>query len=127
MAEWAKEAVCLLLSVEMDMRAGEEQPRFAVRSAKPLDGLVTTARLKMQMDVARPEAMHELASLLAPLQGGKSELVVKVTIGSGDDRYIILGRGFQLDTIIANKVKDIEGIGNVRLGPLATPHLSIVH
>jgi DNA polymerase III subunit alpha len=127
LAEWAKEAACLLLNVEMDMRAGEEQPRFAVRSAKPLDGLVTSTRLKMQMDVARPEAMHELALLLAPLMGGKSELVVKTPADNGNWAHIVLGRRFQLDANFAEKVKAIEGIGNVRLAPLGSPQLSVVH
>jgi DNA polymerase III subunit alpha len=127
MAEWAKEAACLLLSVEMDMRAGEEQPRFAVRSAKPLDGLVGSTRLKLQMDVARAEAMHELALLLAPLHGGKSELVVKAPADNGGWAHIVLGRRFQLDAEFADKVKAIEGIGNVRLAPLGPPQLSVVH
>jgi DNA polymerase III subunit alpha len=127
LAEYAKEAACLLLSVEMDMRAGEETPRFAVRSAKPLDGLVSNTRLKLQMDVARIEAMQELALMLEPFRGGKSELVINVSVNNGHERQIILGKSFQLDSVIAEKVKEIDGIGNVRLGPLATPHLSVVH
>jgi DNA polymerase-3 subunit alpha len=127
LAEWAKDAACLLLNVEMDMRAGEEQPRFAVRSAKPLDGLVGSTRLKLQMDVARTEAIAELAALLEPFHGGKSELVINVPVDQGYQRQIVLGTSFQLDSMLAEKVKEIEGIANVRLGPLATPHLSVVH
>ena len=126
LAEWAKEAACLLLTVEMDMRAGEETPRFAIRSAKPLSGLVSASRLKLQMDVAKPEALHELARLLAPLQGGKSELVVRTPADGGRNAHIVLGRRFQLDAEIADKLKTIDGIANVELAPLGTPHLSMV-
>jgi DNA polymerase III subunit alpha len=126
LAEWAKEAACLLLTVEMDMRAGEETPRFAIRSAKPLSGLVSASRLKLQMDVAKPEALHELAHLLGPLQGGKSELVVRTPADGGRNAHIILGRRFQLSAEIADKLKTIDGIANVVLAPLGTPHLSMV-
>ncbi len=127
LADWAKESACLLLNVEMDMRAGEETPRFAIRSAKPLDGLVGVSRLKLQMDVATPEALGHLAALLAPLQGGKSELVVKTPAQGGRFVHIVLGRRFQLDTEIASKVGAIDGINNVQLAPLTSVHLSIVH
>ena len=127
LADWAKESACLLLNVEMDMRAGEETPRFAIRSAKPLDGLVGVSRLKLQMDVATPEALGHLAALLAPLQGGKSELVVKTPAQGGRFVHIVLGRRFQLDTEIASKVGAIDGINNVQLAPLTSLHLSIVH
>ncbi len=127
LAEWAKESACLLLNVEMDMRPGEETPRFAIRSARPLDGLVGASRLKMQMDVAKPEAMNQLALLLAQLRGGKSELVVKTPAGGGRFAHIVLGRRFQLDAETASKVRAIDGIDNVQLAPLTSVHLSIVH
>jgi DNA polymerase III subunit alpha len=127
LAEWAKESACLLLNVEMDMRAGEETPRFAIRSAKPLDGLVGASRLKMQIDVLKPEALSQLAILLSTLQGGKSELVVKTAAHDGRFAHIVLGRKFLLDAEVASKVRAIDGIDNVQLAPLTSVHLSIVH
>ncbi len=127
LAEWAKELACLLLSVEMDMRPGEELPRFAIRSAKPLDGLYSAARLKMQMEVAKPEALSLLADLLAPLHGGKSELVVKTPISNGKFAHIVLGRRFKLDAEIADKMRAIDGVQNVELAPLGFVPLSVVH
>ncbi len=126
LAEWAKESACLLLTVEMDMRAGEETPRFAIRSAKPLSGLVSASRLKLHMDVAKPEALYELAHLLAPTQGGKSEIVVRTPADGGRNAHIIIGRRFQLDAEIADKLRAIDGVTNVELAPLGTPHLSMV-
>jgi DNA polymerase-3 subunit alpha len=127
LAEWAKESACLLLSVEMDMRPGEELPRFAIRSAKPLDGLYSATRLKMQMEVAKPEALSLLAELLAPLHGGKSELVVKTPISNGKFAHIVLGRRFKLDAEIADKMRAIDGVQNVELAPLGFVPLSVVH
>jgi DNA polymerase III subunit alpha len=127
LAEWAKEAACLLLNVEMDMRAGEETPRFAVRSAKPLNGLVSVSRLKLQMDVAKPEALLTLAHLLGPLQGGRSELVVRTPASDGRNAHIVLGRRFQFDAEIADKVREIDGIANVELAPLGAPNLSMAY
>jgi DNA polymerase III subunit alpha len=126
LAEWAKETACLLLNVEMDMRPGEELPRFAIRSAKPLNGLVSNTRLKLEMDVARPDAFHKLAVLMAPLQGGKSELVVRTPADNGQCAHIVLGTKYLLDADLKGQIEAIEGIANVQLAPLSMSHLSLV-
>lgn len=122
----AKSAECLLLSVEMDMKPGEETPRFSIRSAKPLSGLVSASRLKMEMDVEKVEALHALCHIMGPLQGGKSELVIRAPASDGRTAHIVLGRKFQLDAEIKIQIEAIDGIANVRLAPLSSPHLSLV-
>jgi DNA polymerase III subunit alpha len=126
LTEWAKEAECLLLGVEMDMRAGDEVPSFTVKSAKLLSSLVSVTRLKMQLDVTSETGLRELAQLVEPLHGGKSELVIKTRLNDGRWAHIVLGRRFQLDASLLDKVKAIDGIGNVELAPLA-PVLALVH
>ena len=126
LTEWAKEAECLLLGVEMDMRAGDEVPSFTVKSAKLLSSLVSATRLKLQLDVTSETGMRELAQLVEPLHGGKSELVIKTRTGDGRWAHIVLGRRFQLDAELLDKVKAIDGVGNVELAPLA-PVLALVH
>lgn len=126
LAESAKETECLLLSMEMDMKAGEETPRFSIKSARPLSGLTSATRLKMEMDVDRPEALHELSRLLAPLQGGKSELIVRTPADEGRMVHVMLGRKYQLDSEIKAQVEAINGIANVKLAPLSVTHLSLV-
>jgi DNA polymerase III subunit alpha len=126
LAEFAKEMACVLLNVEMDMKAGEDTPRFSIRSAKRLDGLLAATRLKMEMDVLKPEALHVLAHLLGPLQGGKSELVIKTPSINGRWTHIKLGKHFQFDSEVAEKVKAIDGISNLRLAPASKPNFSIV-
>ena len=126
LTEWAKEAECLLLGVEMDMRAGDEVPSFTVKSAKLLSSLVSVTRLKMQLDVTSETGLRALAQLVEPLHGGKSELVIKTRVDDGRWAHIVLGRRFQLDASLLDKVKAIDGIGNVELAPLA-PVLALVH
>jgi DNA polymerase-3 subunit alpha len=126
LAEWAKTAECLLLGVEMDMRPGDEVPSFTVKSAKPLSSLVSATRLKMLLDVTDERAIGELAQLVEPLHGGKSELVIKTRTADGRAAHIVLGRRYQLDASLVEQVKAIDGVANVELAPLA-PVLALVH
>ena len=126
LSEWAKDAACLLILCEMDMRAGDEVPSFTVKSAKPLSSLTSVARLKMQLDVTHETALSQLAQLVEQLHGGKSELVVKTRTADGRWAHIVLGRRYQLDASLLDKLKAIDGIGNVELAPLG-PALALVH
>lgn len=126
LSEWAKEAACLLLHCEMDQRPGDEVPSFTVKSAKLLSSLTSVSRLKMQLDVTSEQAFAELAEIVAPLQGGKSELVIKTRTADGRWTHIVLGRRYQLDASLLDKFKAIDGIANVELAPLG-PVLALVH
>lgn len=112
LADWAKDATCLLLKIEMDMRAGDEQPGFTVKSAKPLAGLVGNIRLKMMIDVEHRDAMVALANLISPLQGGKSELVIKTRALGDKYAHIESKLRYSLDTEILNQVRQIDGISH---------------
>jgi DNA polymerase III subunit alpha len=124
--ELAKESACLLLNVEMDMRAGDETPRLAVRSAKPLSAMVAVARLKMQLDVTKPEAFPALAAMVGPLKGGKCELVVNTRSANNKPVQIVLGRQFLLDAEIVDQLQLVDGISNVILAPLGAPRMQLV-
>jgi DNA polymerase III subunit alpha len=126
LADWAKESACLLLTVEMDMRAGDETPRLAVRTAKPLSALVAVARLKMQLDIEKPEAFAALRAMVEPLSGGKSELVVNTRTANNKMVQIMLGRKFQLDASLVDRLQAVDGIANVALAPLGPPKLALV-
>ncbi|WP_295442884.1 DNA polymerase III subunit alpha [Sphingorhabdus sp. EL138] len=126
LAEWTKEAECLLLNCEMDMRPGDEAPSFTVKSVKPLSGLTSVSRLKMQLDVTHEAAMAQLAQLVTPLDGGRSELVVKTRAADGRWVHIVLGRRFQFEASLLAQVRNIDGIENAELAPLG-PVLALVH
>ena len=125
LAEWAKDAECLLLDCEMDMRPGDETPSFTVKSAKALSGLTSVSRLKMQLDVTHEAAMAQLAKIVAPLGGGRSELVIKTRSADGRWVHIVLGRRFQIDASLLAQLRIIDGIENVELAPLG-PVLALV-
>jgi DNA polymerase-3 subunit alpha len=126
LAEWAKDAECLLLHCEMDMRAGDEVPSFTVKSAKALSGLTSVSRLKMQLDVSQETAIARLAEMVEPLQGGRSELIIKTRSSDGRWVQIVLGRKYCIDASLLDQVKAIEGIDNVELSPIG-PSLALVH
>jgi DNA polymerase-3 subunit alpha len=125
LTEWSKQAECVLLNCEMDMRPGDEVPSFTVKSAKPLSSLTSITRLKMQLDINSEAALRELAHLVEPLHGGKSELIVKTRTDDGRWAHIVLGRRYQLDSSLLEQVKSIDGVGNVELAPLGN-HLALV-
>ena len=126
LAEWAKEAECLLLHCEMDMRPGDEAPSFTVKSAKPLSSLTSISRLKMQLNVTHEAALARLAAMVEPLNGGKSELVIKTRAADGRWVQIVLGRRYRIDASLLDQVRAIEGVENVELAPLG-PVLALVH
>jgi DNA polymerase-3 subunit alpha len=126
LAEWAKDAECLLLHCEMDMRPGDETPNFSVKSVKPLSSLTSLSRLKMQFDVTTEAALLQLAQMVAPLDGGRSELVIKTRAADGRWVQIVLGRRYQIDASLLDQIRAIDGIENVELAPLG-PVLALVH
>lgn len=125
LAEWVKSAECLLLNVEMDLPSGEEIPRIAIRSAKPLAGLVSNTQFKMLLDIKSVDAFLRLQGLILPLGGGRGEVVARTRTANGKTADIVLGRKFRLDVELVEKVKDIQGVENVELAPVK-PHLMSV-
>ena len=117
LAELAKEGGCALLNVELDQRSDDESPRVAVRRAQALNGLEKTTRTRMELDVLDLDGLHELANLVAPLTGGKSELVVKMPGLDGQVVKVHLGQTFQLDAEVAEMLGKVAGLSNIDLGP----------
>jgi len=126
LAEFASSGKCALLNVELDMRDGDDTPRVAVRRARALDSLEKITRTRMCVDVADVDAMQRLAVILAPLSGGRSELVVKAPSREGQFAHIRLGREFRLDAEVAERLDGLDGISNVRLEPLSGTKLGLV-
>ena len=117
LAQAAKDGRCALLNVELDQRSGDESPRVAIRRMQALDGLEKTTRTRMELDVQDIDGMRELANLLAPLSGGKSELIAAMPSLEGQNALVSLGRSFQLDAETVEMLSNVPGISNVRLGP----------
>ncbi len=115
MLQWARDGTCLLLQVELDAPSADEPPRITVRGAKPLDEVKSAASMLLKLDVLRPEALQALAGLLVGGADGRGEVVARLRIGSDQDPIVRLGRDFQLDGDLAERLASVEGLANVML------------
>ena len=121
----ARSGACLLLSVEVDKRPGEETPRITVRAAKPLDGLSSNARLRMEIELADGTGLTELAAALNDAKGGRGEVYLVVPAGSAHAR-LRLGRDYRLDGELVEAIERMAGVVMVKLEPLDPPRLALV-
>ena len=115
MLQWAKDGTCLLLTVELDSPSPDEPPRVTVRSARPLDEVKSAASMLLKLDVSRAEAFAELAAQLVGGADGRGEVVARLHTASGVDQLIRLGRDFQLDGELAERLANVPGVANVQL------------
>jgi DNA polymerase-3 subunit alpha len=115
MLQWAKDGTCLLLTVELDAPNADEPPRVTVRSARPLEEVKSAASMVLKLDVLRPEAFADLALALVGGAEGRGEVVARLRTGQGHDQLIRLGRDFQLDSDIAERLANVAGVANVQL------------
>jgi DNA polymerase-3 subunit alpha len=125
MESGARVGACLLLSVEVDKRPGEETPRITVRAARPLDGLSSNARLRMEIEISDEAGLAALAGLLADAKGGRGEVHLRVPTDAGPMRLRI-GRDYRLDSEVVEAIERMPGIGTVQLEPLDPPRLALV-
>ena len=115
MLQWARDGTCLLLTVELDAPSPDEPPRVTVRSARPLDEVKSAASMVLKLDVLRPEAFADLALILVGGAEGRGEVVARLHTGTGEDQLIRLGRDFQLDSELAERLANVTGVANVSL------------
>ena len=127
MLQWAKDGTCLLLQVELDSPSPEEPPRITVRGARPLEEVKSAASMVLKLDVLQPEAFAELAALLVGGADGRGEVIVRLRTGQGEEPLVRLGRDYQLDGDLAERLATLEGVANVSLSARrGTGHLKLV-
>ena len=115
MLQWAKDGTCLLLQVELDAPSPDEPPRVTVRSARPLSEVKSVGSMVLKLDVLSTEGLHELAQLLARGAEGRGEVLVRLRTGLDTEPLVRLGRDFQLDGAVAERLASVEGLANVSL------------
>jgi DNA polymerase-3 subunit alpha len=121
----AKSGACALLNVEFDRRPGEEAPRVTIRSLQLFDNLSKRARLQLEVEVDRVEAIARLAAAVAQDRGSQGELRLRVKLDRGEAE-LVLGRDFRLDAELAARLERIEGVTAVRLSVAPQPRLALV-
>ena len=129
LSDAAEQSACLILDIELDLREGSDSARMTVRSAQPITAAsapVRDPRLCLELTVEGAQAMPEIAALLGPLHGGRSELVLDVPAAGGRAR-ISLGRTFRVDESLRDRLKSLDGISHVaELKPAGSPPLRLV-
>src|SRR5205085_10603351 len=104
---------------------GEETPRVTVRAARPLDGLTSNARLRMEIALADQSGLTALADLFADAKGGRGE--VHLLVAAGDEQVRLrIGRDFRLDGELVEAIERMPGVSTVQLDPLESPRLALV-
>ena len=124
--QWAREGTCVLLTVELDRPSAEEQPRVTVRGARPLASVTSAARMVLQCEVLRAEAIADLAMLLPRADDAKGEVRVHLRTGRGREPWAILGTDFRLDSEVIERLIPVEGLANVALTARPDRHLRLV-
>jgi DNA polymerase III subunit alpha len=127
MQQWAKDGTCLLLQVELDSPSPDEPPRVTVRGARPLSEVKSAGSMVLRLDVLRAEAFAELSALLVGGADGRGEVIVRLRTGGGEEPLVRLGRDFQLDGELAERLASLEGVANVALSAKrGASHLRLV-
>jgi DNA polymerase-3 subunit alpha len=124
--QWAREGTCVLLNVELDRPNADDQPRITVRGAQPLSSVTRAAKMVLQCEVLRPEAVGELALMLPRAADAKGEVRVHLRTGGAREPWAILGQDFKLDGELIERLLPIDGIANVALTARADRHLRLV-
>ncbi len=115
--KWAADSVCVLLTVELDAPSADEPPRVTVRGARPLSEVTNSARMLLKLDIASIDALKELSLALVPGREGCGEVLTRLHVGEGKYALVRLGRDFDLDGELVDRLSNIEGISNVALTP----------
>ena len=104
--------------LELDRRPGDETPRVTVRRVQPCEALAGRIRLSMAVRLDGPAQVPALATALEGARGGTSQVRASVPLPNGGTADLLLGRDFQLDGDVAERVERALGQGRVTLEPL---------
>lgn len=122
----AKSGACLLMTVELDRRPGEETPRVTIRRVQSFESMTNSSRLRLEIEMDDPSALGVLAALLEGERGGKGELILTTRWPHGGSARIRLGRDFLLDAELAARIERLPGVSAIQLGMAETPRLALV-
>ncbi|MET0310302.1 MAG: DNA polymerase III subunit alpha [Sphingomonas sp.] len=114
MEECSKAGGCAILTVELDKRPGEDTPRISVKRVQPLESLVSTAQLLLEVSVADASVLPVLANIVGDLRGGRGEIILNAPLAGGE-ASVMLGRNFRLDGELATRIEGLPGVRAARL------------
>ena len=115
LSEWAKESVCILLNVELDMPSEDQLPRITIRSAQPLDGIKGTSNMRLDIDIYEASAFPHLALATEARNKGRGEIYARLILNGEEQVSMHLASGYDLDAEFAESLGAISGIANISL------------
>jgi DNA polymerase-3 subunit alpha len=113
--KWAREGICILLTVELDSPGSDEPPRITVRGARPLSEVKSGAHMQLNLEISDAMALTAVATMLIAESDVRGEVLARLRTESGAAPLMKLGDNFRLDGELAERLQDIPGVTNVSL------------
>ena len=116
--QWAKDGTCILLQVELDSPSPDEPPRITVRGGTPLAAVTNSARMLLTLEIESEAGLDALRIELGGVDGsgaGTGEVIATLRTGLGTDPKLRLGRAFNLDGELAERLASVPGLAKVEL------------
>jgi DNA polymerase-3 subunit alpha len=111
----AKAGQCGLLSVELDRRPGEEQPRVTVKRFQLLDELARRSRVELTVRCADEGAVLAVLGELGELGTGSGIVRLVVPVSQGREAVLLLPGRFAVDAELGAKLARFVGEDGVTL------------
>ncbi len=111
----AKAGACGLLSVEVDRRPGEEQPRVTIRRFQPLDELAKRSRLELRIRCEDVACIEAVAAELRKAAGGTGFVRLVTRLANGREAVLLLGKNYALDAELVARLERHTGAGSIAL------------
>ncbi|WP_296613126.1 DNA polymerase III subunit alpha [Sphingomonas sp.] len=124
--EAARNGGCGLITVELDRRAGEEQPRVTVKRIQPFDELASSTRMNLDIVVDDGIAIPAIGALLSEARGARGEARLNVPLPAGGTATILIGRDFLLDPELADRIAALPGVRSAEVAIAPPQRLALV-
>jgi DNA polymerase-3 subunit alpha len=111
----AKAGACGLLSVELDRRPGEDQPRVTIRRFQPLDELAKRSRLELTIRCEDVACIEAVAAELRKAAGGTGFVRLGTRLADGREAVLLLGKNYALDAELVARLERHTGAGSIAL------------
>jgi DNA polymerase III subunit alpha len=111
----AKNGGCGLLTVELDRRPGEEQPRVTVKRFQPLDELARRSRVELTVRCPDEAQVGPVLDELQRLGAGSGIVRIAVPASGGREALLLLPGRFEVDAELAARLARLVGEDSVTL------------
>ncbi|MGN6819389.1 MAG: hypothetical protein ACTHJR_12035 [Sphingomonas sp.] len=124
--EAARDGGCGLITVELDRRAGEEQPRVTVKRIQPFEELASSTRMNLDIAIDDAAAIPGISALLSEARGARGEARLLVPLPAGGTATVLLGRDFLLDPELADRIAALPGVRSAEVAIAPPQRLALV-